>query len=132
MQYWVERDVYEDNPDPNKQYIVRETHYGQLLAIYEMEFGPIPQLNLHHSELLLLALVHPRPTNGVDATANIVIYKDADFRAETTIVVDLEAVEKVIGRVELPEMRCFGIIDREMGCARPVFQLDEDERVVEV
>jgi hypothetical protein len=124
-----ERDVYEDDPD-GETMIVEETRYGQLLAIYEYEFGPFPRLKITGKELFLLGLIRPCPTDGFDASADVVLYSKADFQAETTVIIDLMQVENVVGRVELPERRAFGIVDRVMGSARPVFVLDEDERVV--
>jgi hypothetical protein len=120
--------------------MVDETHYGQLLAVYDLEVNedlwskldPDSLFDIDLPEHYLLALVHPCPTKGVDASVHPVIYRTTDFRTEATVIIDLKDVENVVGRVELPEIGGYGIIDRVMGCARLTFAVDDNELIREV
>jgi hypothetical protein len=120
--------------------MVDETHYGQLLAIYDLtvdeelfaEIDKESELEADLPDHFLLGLVHPCPTNGLDATAQPVFYRATDFKNKPTIIIDMKDIENVVGRVELPGYGCFGIVDRVMGCARLTFTVDENDCVREV
>jgi hypothetical protein len=76
----------------------------------------------------LLAVVTPCKTEGKDATKVVTEY--TAFRA--TIVTDLQAIQHVIGRAK--RRNTWGIIDRSMEEARPVFISGEEgssERILD-
>lgn len=68
---------------------------------------------------LLLALVRPCKTNGLDATESVTLYRDV----LADVVVDLQSVQAVVGRVKSRDQ--WGIVDRSRGLARTVFDAEE-------
>ncbi|KAI0368214.1 hypothetical protein BV20DRAFT_1037221 [Pilatotrama ljubarskyi] len=98
---------------------VREVYYGELQAILECPLDDQKIWGEHGNTTCLLALIRPCKTNGEDAAITTTTYREV--RAD--VVVDLQAVQAVVGRVR--SRNWWGIIDRSTGVARTVFVADE-------
>ncbi|KAI0629766.1 hypothetical protein C8Q77DRAFT_1065046 [Trametes polyzona] len=97
----------------------RAVHYGELRAILECALDNKAIWREYRSTTLLLALIIPCKTNGTDATAEAVFYRES--KAE--LVVDLQAVQAAVGRVKSRGQ--WGIIDRSSSLARTIFMAEE-------
>ncbi|KIO21332.1 hypothetical protein M407DRAFT_80502 [Tulasnella calospora MUT 4182] len=108
----------------------RRVQYGQLHSVLVCELPKSNLLRLQESKVFLLAHITPCDTSirrggteiWPDATQEVVSYKDT----LTSIIVDISAVEVVVGRVKygIAEKR-WGIIDRSGEGARTTF-VDQD------
>jgi hypothetical protein len=74
---------------------------------------------------MLLALITPCVTKGLDASKALTLYK----RTTTEVITDIQAISSVVGRV-LSDGR-WGIIDRSNDYARTEFIPQNDERLYE-
>jgi hypothetical protein len=96
--------------------MVRKTYYGRLDSVLEC---PLSDKGFWGADLKgttrLLAVITPCKTNGEDATQKVLSYD----KTTTQIVVDLQSVECVIGRVCTRNR--WGIIDRSGDFARTEF-----------
>ncbi|EPQ49976.1 hypothetical protein GLOTRDRAFT_67190 [Gloeophyllum trabeum ATCC 11539] len=90
--------------------------YGQLRNIFVLDLPPSRDLGLSESTTILLAAVH---SVKIDKPADI----DVPFYREEgrTEVVDLAAVQCVVGRVYDDVRKWWAIIDRSGPLAQPIF-----------
>jgi hypothetical protein len=99
--------------------------YGQLQYILECSLPRSSKLGLPKSKRFLLAVIVPCITEGKDATCELTTYG----RVSTSIVIDLQTIGCVVGRVK--RGKTWGIVDRSGELARTVFvdqqDIDEDE-----
>lgn len=95
--------------------IQRKPFYGHLKWILECQLDgdEIWGALCHHK--LLLAVINPCDTKGNDARLGVVKYQ----KNLSTIVLDLQNVESIIGRVVVE--KSWGIIDRSGGVAKVEF-----------
>ncbi|KAH9847551.1 hypothetical protein C2E23DRAFT_943117 [Lenzites betulinus] len=103
----------------------RTVNYGELQTILECSFTPDPRWKYLGGTTLLLALITPVQTHGIDATSEPVVYKDR----LASVVVDLRTVQAVVGRIQ--SRNTWGIVDRSNGLARTLFTSNEAAEVSE-
>ena len=102
----------------------REIFYGQMHRVLQCELPDQAFWNTYRGKTVLLAVITPCRTQGLDAAKNLTTYKDTT----TTIVTDIRAVSSVVGRVR--SRKAWGIIDRSGEYARTDFIARDDQRIV--
>ena len=94
----------------NRNQIVRlqtMTFYGQLLRILCLTIPATPDLNLSHSEILVLAEIQPCKIFSRHSSLDIQYYKDYG----TPLIFDITCIQCLVGRIKLDGGR-WAIIDR--------------------
>jgi hypothetical protein len=99
------------------------TFYGRLDFILECNFPRTLSLRINSPTRYLLAVISPcRNLNeNLDARYSVVMVSDS---LESQTVINLQAVQSVIGRIQRGKE--WGIIDRSEEMARTVFVEDDD------
>ena len=101
-------------------------YYGVLEKILVCELDEDPLWKHLRRKTLLLALVTPFKTNGVNAALKTTFYRPSESLA--SIVTDLRNIVSCIGRVQT--CRKWGIIDRDIRLVQPSFaegEIDESD-----
>jgi hypothetical protein len=105
---------------------VTVVYYGVLEKIFVCALDNDPFWRHLRCKTLLLALIQPFKTNGIDAATRTVLYKPS--KSPASVVTDLRNVISCIGRVETRHK--WGIVDRDIRLVRPTFaegEVDESE-----
>jgi hypothetical protein len=102
---------------------VTTINYGVLDKILVCELDDDPFWRDLQSKTLLLALISPFKTNGVDAALQTVFYKSSESLA--TLVTDLRNIKACVGRVE--SRGKWGLIDRDIQLVQPSFAAGDVE-----
>lgn len=90
-----------------------------------------PQYGFLEDTVFVLGLVKPCPTNGCDASSEVVSYREVAFRPTTEVIIRLDAIKSSVGRVKFNGDH-WGIIDRPDGMVKPSFVVTENEEIVDV
>ena len=102
----------------------REIFYGQMHRVLQCALPDKPFWKAYRGKTVLLAVITPCRTQGLDASKELTRYKDTT----TTIVTDIRAVSSVVGRVL--SRKKWGIVDRSGEYARTDFIARDDQRIV--
>lgn len=113
MQYEITYDV--------PQGPITTIHYGILEKIVVCELDDNPMWRELRNKTLLLALITPFKTDGVDAALRTTFYKPSE--SPVSIVTDIHNIISSVGRVEM-RGKC-GLIDRDVKQVRPTFAVGE-------
>ena len=98
-------------------------NYGVLEKILVFELDDDPFWRDLRTKTILLALISPFKTNGVDAALQTVFYKPSESPA--ALVTDLRNIKACIGRVE--SRGKWGLIDRDSQLVQPSFAVGEQD-----
>jgi hypothetical protein len=122
--------------DPDEPYDFQQMpFYGELLDILDARFNPNDLLGMAERTRRLWAHIRPCDAEMPDAsdtdsttdTPRRFITFDPR-RMKTSIVIPLDAVSRVVGRVPLGQQaNTVAIVDRQLDVVRPVFDDEQDE-----
>lgn len=106
---------------------MERTFYGQLLDIFGIHIDPNPDFGLNVPLFYLLAHAQPCPGDGnQDAADETVVYCQAEFNAQTPVMVDVPQIIGSVGCVFGDGE--WGIVDRHNETAPAQFEFDENEQ----
>ncbi|KJA13854.1 hypothetical protein HYPSUDRAFT_151076, partial [Hypholoma sublateritium FD-334 SS-4] len=102
----------------------REIFYGQMHRVLQCTLPDKSFWDTYRGKMVLLAVITPCMTKGMDAAKKLTTYKDTT----TTIVTDVRAVSSVVGQVR--SRKKWGIVDRSGEYARTDFIARDDQWIV--
>ena len=98
--------------------------YGQVQSYVHLTLPAHPHIKVKKDVPAIVALVRMCHTNGEDASAKPIWYKDGDMEAVRAFSVD--TIDCVVGRVKIGKW--WGIVDRSLGPLRiSVYDIQEPE-----
>ncbi|KAJ7936723.1 hypothetical protein B0H13DRAFT_2303428 [Mycena leptocephala] len=103
-----------------KPHFVPTTFYGQLQYIFVVRLPPSDELGLKEEETLILAAVSECQVNAHNTAGMHYYQKEGPLQ-----VVDMTAVQCLVGRIRTTDGRFWATIDRSRSCARPYYDPEE-------
>jgi len=127
--YSLDVDRNEDDEDASVDLQAR-IFYGEVLDVIALHIDPSEEYELEEELFVILAHIHPCPTEYKDATLEPVTYTEAAFNAQTPYMIKVTTIVGSVGRVFANGR--WGIVDRWNEMAAPVFEFDEGGNIHEV
>lgn len=127
-QFELDVDIYAEEPDQPSEFKCT-VFYGQVEYFLEFTLEPISfhgrGEDIKNPTRLVLALVTPCKTSGVDGAIKLALYAMGAAGIEPKCFISLKSVECMVGRAR--RARRWYIVDRSQQLMRTVFVDEEDD-----